>query len=84
MGVGIYYYHYYRSDNQWRYYARRSTSAGYGALFGLVAYATYDLTNLSTLKGFTTKLVLVDMLWGVCLTAAVSIIAYGIIRQWIS
>jgi uncharacterized membrane protein len=57
---------------------------GYGALFGLVAYATYDLTNLSTLKGFTTKLVLVDMLWGVCLTAAVSIIAYGIIRQWIS
>lgn len=57
---------------------------GYGALFGLVAYATYDLTNLSTLKGITTKLVIVDIIWGVCLTAAVSVISYGIIRQWIS
>lgn len=57
---------------------------GYGALFGLVAYATYDLTNLSTLKGFTTKLVIVDMIWGACLTAAVSVISYGIIKQWIS
>jgi uncharacterized membrane protein len=57
---------------------------GYGALFGFVAYATYDLTNLSTLKGFTTKVVVVDMIWGVCLTAAVSVIAYGIIKQWFS
>jgi uncharacterized membrane protein len=57
---------------------------GYGALFGFVAYATYDLTNLSTLKGFTTKLVVVDMLWGVCLTAAVSVISYGIIKTWLS
>lgn len=57
---------------------------GYGALFGLVAYATYDLTNLSTLKGFTTKVVVVDMIWGVCLTAAVSVLAYGIIKQWFS
>lgn len=57
---------------------------GYGALFGLVAYATYDLTNLATLKGVTVKLVVVDMLWGVCLTAAVSVIAYGIISTWLS
>lgn len=57
---------------------------GYGALFGFVAYATYDLTNLSTLKGFTTKVVVVDMIWGVCLTAAVSVISYGIIKQWFS
>ena len=57
---------------------------GYGALFGFVAYATYDLTNLSTIKGFTLKVVVVDMLWGACLTAAVSALAYGIIRQWLS
>ncbi len=57
---------------------------GYGALFGLVAYATYDLTNLSTIKGFTVKLVVVDMLWGAFLTAAVSIITYGIIKQFFS
>lgn len=55
---------------------------GYGALFGFVAYATYDLTNLSTLKGFTLKVAIVDMVWGACLTAMVSVIAYGIIRQW--
>lgn len=57
---------------------------GYGALFGFVAYATYDLTNLSTLKGFTTKLVVVDMLWGAFLTAAVSVISYAIIKQFFS
>lgn len=55
---------------------------GYGALFGLVAYATYDLTNLATLKGFTTKLVAVDLLWGACLTALVSLGTYGLIRAW--
>jgi uncharacterized membrane protein len=43
-----------------------------GALFGFVAYATYDLTNLATLKGFTLKVVMVDMLWGTFLTAAVA------------
>ncbi len=57
---------------------------GFGALFGFVAYATYDLTNLSTLKGFTATVVVVDMLWGAFLTAAVSVITYGIIKQWIS
>lgn len=53
---------------------------GYGALFGLVAYATYDLTNLSTLKGFTVKLVTIDIIWGVCFTAIASVAAYGIIK----
>lgn len=48
----------------------------YGALFGFVCYATYDLTNLSTLKGFTTKLVVVDLLWGGFLTATVSGLSY--------
>ena len=52
----------------------------YGALFGFVAYATYDLTNLATLKGFTLKLVLVDLAWGAVLTAAVSVGAYFIVK----
>ncbi len=64
--------------NSWEY------ALGYGALFGFVAYATYDLTNLSTLKGFTTKVVVVDMIWGVCLTAAVSVITYGLVNQFFS
>jgi uncharacterized membrane protein len=56
---------------------------GFGALFGIVAYATYDLTNLSTIKGFTVKLVIVDMLWGMVLTGLVSLISYNIVQAWI-
>ncbi|MBK8086203.1 MAG: DUF2177 family protein [Devosia sp.] len=41
-----------------------------GAVLGLVAYGTYDLTNLSTLRGFTPTVALVDMAWGTLLTAA--------------
>jgi len=52
----------------------------YGALFGLVAYATYDLTNLATLKGFTNKLVVVDLIWGAALTAAVAGISYLVVK----
>jgi len=50
----------------------------HGALLGLVMYATYDLTNLSTLKDWSRKLTVVDMIWGVLLTTAVSSIGYAI------
>ncbi|NBR11977.1 MAG: DUF2177 family protein, partial [Alphaproteobacteria bacterium] len=40
-----------------------------GAVFGLVAYATYDLTNLAVMKGFTLKIALIDMVWGMALSA---------------
>ncbi len=40
-----------------------------GAVLGLVAYGTYDLTNLSTMRGFTPTVALVDMAWGTVLTA---------------
>ena len=39
-----------------------------GALFGLVAYGTYDLTNAATLKGWSWTVTVVDMLWGAFLT----------------
>jgi uncharacterized membrane protein len=35
-----------------------------GALFGLFAYGTYELTNLATLRGWPLAVVLVDMIWG--------------------
>lgn len=57
---------------------------GYGALFGLVAYATYDLTNLATLKAWPVKLVIVDLLWGMALTATVAVATYGVVRTWFS
>lgn len=40
-----------------------------GAVLGFVAYGTYDLTNLSTVKGFTPMVAVVDMAWGTALTA---------------
>ncbi len=43
-----------------------------GALFGFFAYATYDLTNLATLKVWSLKVSLIDMMWGAFLTGASS------------
>lgn len=39
-----------------------------GALFGFFCYATYDLTNLATIKGFPIRVALVDMVWGAVLS----------------
>ena len=47
-----------------------------GALFGLITYATYDLTNLATLKDWPMKVVIVDMIWGTVLAAGVSAVTY--------
>lgn len=46
-----------------------------GALLGLMAYGTYDLTNQATLKNWPVLVTLVDLVWGAFLTGAVSIIA---------
>jgi uncharacterized membrane protein len=51
---------------------------GYGALFGLITYATYDLTNLSTLRDWPVLLTVVDLIWGAVLAATVSVVTYGI------
>lgn len=45
----------------------------YGALFGAIAYATYDLTNLATLKDWPVLVTLVDIVWGGVLAASVSV-----------
>ena len=49
-----------------------------GALFGLIAYATYDLSNLATLKNWPLPVTIVDLIWGTALTALVSTITYFI------
>ena len=53
----------------------------YGALFGLIAYATYDLTNHATLRNWTLKITLIDMLYGTVVVAAVSLLTFYIL-QW--
>ena len=47
-----------------------------GALFGLVTYAAYDLTNLATLEGFPVLVAVVDLAWGAVLCASVSTVTY--------
>ncbi len=47
-----------------------------GALFGLITYATYDLTNLATLKDWPLIVTVVDLLWGTTLAAIVSVISF--------
>ena len=54
-----------------------------GALYGLVTYATFDLTNLALVKDWPTPIVVVDILWGIVLSAIVSTAGYGIAR-WLS
>lgn len=49
-----------------------------GAFFGLVTYATYDLTNLATLRDWPLTMTLVDLAWGAVLAASVSVTAYAI------
>jgi uncharacterized membrane protein len=43
-----------------------------GGLFGLVTYATYDLTNLATLKAWPIKITIIDLIWGSLVTATTS------------
>lgn len=49
-----------------------------GALFGFITYATYDLTNLATVKDWPLLVTFVDLAWGAALAASVSTIAYFI------
>jgi uncharacterized membrane protein len=48
----------------------------FGALFGLVTYAAYDLTNLATLEGFPLTVAVVDMVWGTVLCSTISTVTY--------
>ena len=52
-------------------------AALHGGLYGLFTYATYDLTNLSTVKGWPLTITLIDLAWGVVistLTATITVL----------
>ena len=53
-----------------------SRAVFYGAVLGLLAYGTYDLTNLATLKGWSVAVSLVDMGWGAVVTSAAATAGY--------
>ena len=54
-----------------------------GALFGLVTYATYDLTNLATLQGWPILVTVVDLIWGTVLSAAVTLVSVWVGKRFI-
>jgi uncharacterized membrane protein len=53
-----------------------------GALFGFFTYATYDLTNLATLKNWPQTIVVIDIVWGSVLTAIVSTAGFFIVNYF--
>ena len=53
----------------------------YGALFGFVCYATYDLTNLAVAKDWPIFITIVDLIWGAVLATSVSTITYYIAKK---
>ena len=53
-----------------------------GALFGLIAYATYDLTNLATLRGWPLSLSLIDMAWGSSVSAIAAAVGKRVLEQF--
>lgn len=52
----------------------------YGGLLGFLGYATYDLTNLATLKGWPIAVTIIDLIWGTSLGAVVSVLTFLIVR----
>lgn len=53
-----------------------------GALLGLVAYGTYDLTNMATLRDWPLMMTVVDMLWGALLTSVIALIGFTLTRAY--
>jgi len=52
-----------------------------GLVLGVVAYGTYNLTNMAALKGWSVNVVIVDMIWGGVLTGISAVLATCVIRR---
>lgn len=61
----------YESQNLWK-------TIMLGALFGMLSYSTYDLTNLATLKDWPTSITIIDIIWGTSVSTTTSIAGYYI------
>ena len=51
-------------------------------LFGFMTYATYDLTNLATVRDWPITITIIDLIWGTTLSTSVSVISYLIITNF--
>lgn len=54
----------------------------WGALFGLIAYGIYDFTNLAFLKGWSLKLLAVDILWGMFVCGVTTLLVTLILKKF--
>ena len=54
----------------------------YGGAFGLVCYATYDLTNLATIRNWPGKIVVYDLVWGTFISGATTFLTCMIANHW--
>jgi uncharacterized membrane protein len=61
---------------------RWTTALYLGALFGLVAYATYDLTNQATLRDWPLRVTIADLCWGTFATAVASALGSRVTAWW--
>jgi uncharacterized membrane protein len=57
------------------------TTALMAALYGALTYATYDLTNMATMKQWPLIVTIVDIVWGTLLTTAVAVLTYLILHR---
>lgn len=55
-----------------------------GAALGFVAYATYDLTNQATLRGWPVVITVVDLIWGTVASGLAATISYLALSRWLS
>lgn len=51
-----------------------------GAILGFIAYGTYDMTNLSTLKGWSIEVCVADILWGTVLTGVAAVGGFALVQ----
>lgn len=58
------------------------TAIGLGALLGLVAYGTYDFTNLSTIRDWPALVSVVDLAWGIFVSAAAALAGFAAVRYF--
>ncbi len=58
------------------------TATTLSALLGLVAYGTYDLSNLATLKGWSASLAVIDIVWGAFVSAASGTAGYCVTKAF--
>ena len=61
-----------------------SNVALYGAIVGFLAYGTYDMTNLATLRNWPAMLSVIDMLWGTVLSASVATVSAICTRYFVN